>query len=162
MMKRSISLALLVAALALLVSCSSKSEEESQNYYIGDQISTAFFDYTPNSATAADSYEGYTPAEGNKLVIVDMTIKNTETYSMPMGLYDFWLDWGSGDEDYSDAMEQFCDGQLPDEYEIPINGTEEGLLIFEVPADKKDFSLGYLEIYEDESTGNAFFTYFTV
>ena len=161
-MKKRVSLILLVAALALLVSCGSKSAEESKNYYIGDKITTDFFDYTPNSASAADSYEGYTPAEGNKLVIVDMTIKNTQTYSMPMSLYDFQIQWGDGDEDFDCPLEQFCDEQLPDEYEIPINGTQEGLLIFEVPADIKDFSLGFLEIYEDNSEGDAFFTYFTV
>lgn len=161
-MKKRLTLTLMVAVIALLVSCGSKSEEESKNYYIGDKITTDFFDYTPNSAVAADSYGGYLPAEGNKLVVVDMTIKNTETYSMPMSLYDFWLDWGSGDEEYAYPLEQFCDEQLADEYEIPINATEEGLLIFEVPADKKDFSLGFLEVYEDESTADAFFTYFTV
>lgn len=161
-MKKRLTLTLMVAVIALLVSCGSKSVEESKNYYIGDKITTDFFDYTPNSAVAADSYEGYTPAEGNKLVVVDMTIKNTETYSMPMSLYDFQIQWGSGEEDFDCPLEQFCDEQLPDEYEIPINGTEEGQLIFEVPADKKDFSLGFLEIYEDESTADAFFTYFTV
>lgn len=161
-MKKRVTLILMAAVIALLASCGAKSTQESKNYYIGDKISTDFFDYTPSSAVAADSYEGYIPAEGNKLVVVDMTIKNTQTYSMPMSLYDFWLDWGSGDEEYAYPLEQFCAGQLADEYEIPINATQEGQLIFEVPEDKKDFSLGFLEIYEDESTADAFFTYFTV
>lgn len=160
-MKKKMFFALMLAALMMLAACGSKSTEESKTYYVGDKISTDFFDYTPKSAEAADSYEGYTPAEGNKLVVVNMTIKNTQTYSMPMSLYDFQIQWGNGDDDFDCPLEQFCDGQLPDEYDIPINATAQGLLIFEVPADQKDFSLSFLEIYEDNSEGDVYFTYFT-
>ena len=36
---------------------------------IGDVMRTYFFDYTVNSAYTCKEFEGYTPAEGNKLLL---------------------------------------------------------------------------------------------
>ena len=36
---------------------------------IGDTMHTAFFDFTINSAELADSFDGYTPAEGYELLV---------------------------------------------------------------------------------------------
>ena len=43
---------------------------------IGDTMHTAFFDFTINSAELADSFDGYTPAEGYELLVADITIEN--------------------------------------------------------------------------------------
>ena len=130
-------------------------------YHVGDTISTAFFDFTVNSAVASADHEGYTAQDGYKLVVADLTIKNTETYSMPMGQYDFMIAWGDGDEDFAYPLNQYCESQLADEYEIPIAGSAEGSLVFEVPSDQKDFALGFEEYYEDESVGDLYVVYFT-
>ena len=130
-------------------------------YHVGDTISTAFFDFTVNSAVASADHEDYTAQDGYKLVVADLTIKNTETYSMPMGQYDFMIAWGDGDEDFAYPLNQYCESQLADEYEIPIAGSAEGSLVFEVPSDQKDFALGFEEYYEDESVGDLYVVYFT-
>lgn len=45
---------------------------------IGDVMRTYFFDYTVNSAYTCKEFEGYTPAEGNKLLVAELTVKNTD------------------------------------------------------------------------------------
>ena len=34
-------------------------------------------------------------------------------------------------------------------------------MVYEAPADMKDFALWFLEIYDNESVGDSYFTYFT-
>lgn len=41
-------------------------------YHVGDTISTAFFDFTVNSAVASADHEGYTAQDGYKLVVADL------------------------------------------------------------------------------------------
>lgn len=159
-MKRRSMFALLLAGLLLLASCGGK-EDEDKAYQLGDKVATAFFDYTVDSAVSAKSYQGHWAAEGKQLILVELTIKNTRSYNMPMGRYDFLIQWSDEDEAFEYPLEQYCQSQLADEYEIPVNEKVQGLLIFEVPEEEEDFSLGFLEIYEDNSEGNAYFTYFT-
>lgn len=142
-------------------SSGSSGSSDDGRYYVGDEIATDFFKYTVTSAETADEYDGHTPADGCKLVVVAMDIKNTETYSMPMFASDFELQWGSGDEDYSYPVAMYCNGELMDEYEIPINGSVSTVSVYEAPADMKDFALWFLEIYDNESVGDSYFTYFT-
>ncbi len=152
---------LLAAALALLAACGPGDQaQEGDVYYVGDTISTAFFSYTVNSAEGVDSYEGYTPAEGNRLVVVDLTIRNTESYTMPMFDTDFQIQWGDGENDWSFPVEKFCDAQFAAEYEIGEGKSKQGLLIYQVPEDARDFTFGFLETYEDGSEGDVFFTRF--
>lgn len=139
----------------------SETSDPSADYYLGDVISTVFFDYVINDAMACKTYGDYTATEGNQLVVITVNIRNTETYSMPMGQQDFQIQWGTGDTDFGYPLGNYYHEQLPDEYDIPIGGIEEGKLVYEVPADCKDFSVSYLEYFQDESEGNAYFTYFT-
>ena len=50
---------------------------------------------------------------------------------------------------------------LPGEYELGIGKSINGLLVFEVPAGNKDFSISYLEMFDDDTTGDVFFVYFS-
>lgn len=142
---------------------------------IGDTMHTYFFDYTVNSAYLCDEYEGYTPADGNELLVADVTIKNTVTSTLPMYDTDFQIQWNDDADDaygfpITIAMEPYShledgellsDEMLPGEYELSIGKTINGLLIYEVPAGNKDFSISYLEMFDDDSTGDVFFVYFS-
>jgi len=44
---------------------------------------------------------------------------------------------------------------------LSVNEDRTGLLVFEVPEGYKDFSISYLEVFDDYSEGNVFFVYFT-
>ena len=133
---------------------------------MGDTMKTYFFDYTVNSAYLCDEFNGYTPAEGNRLLVSEVTVKNTFYESIVMYDTDFQIQWNSSEEDdfdfpitlYTDPV---SDEQLPGEYELGINKEETGLLVFEVPEGRKDFSISYLEMFDDDSEGNVFFVFFT-
>ena len=58
-------------------------------------------------------------------------------------------------------MDQVSDQQLPTEYELAVDEERTGALVFEVPEGEKDFSISYLELFEDGSEGDVFFVYFT-
>ena len=63
---------------------------------------------------------------------------------------------------YTDAV---SDQQLPTEYELAVDEERTGLLVFEVPAGETDFSISYLELFDDGTEegeeGDTFFVYFT-
>ena len=127
---------------------------------------TEFFDYTVNSAYLCDDYEGYIPAEGYRLLVADVTVKNTFNESIPMFDTDFQAQWTDDSEDayalpLTYYMDQVSDQQLPTEYELAVDEERTGALVFEVPEGEKDFSISYLELFEDGSEGDVFFVYFT-
>ena len=134
---------------------------------LGDTMHTYFFDYTVNSAYLCDEYEGYTPAEGNEILVADVTIKNTVTSSIPMYDTDFQIQWNDEADDAFgfpitlELDDVLNDQMLPGEYELAISKTVNGLLVYEVPAGNKDFSISYLEMFDDDSTGDVFFVYFS-
>lgn len=134
---------------------------------MGDVMHTVFFDYTVNSAYTCDTFEGYTPEEGNQLLVAEVTVKNTDRATIEMYDTDFQVQWGGHGEDeydfpitlYSD--ETVSDAQLPGVYELGIAEERTGLLVYEVPAGEKDFSISYMEVFADESEGDLFFVFLT-
>ncbi len=134
---------------------------------IGDVMKTYFFNYTVNSAYTCNEYEGYTPSEGNKLLVAELTIKNTDRSTVTMYDTDFQIQWG--DDDNDDAFDApityygntVSDDQLPEEYDLSVNEERTGLLVFEVPEDSKDYSISYLEQFSNDTAGDVFFVYFT-
>ena len=134
---------------------------------LGDPMHTYFFDFTVNSAYLCDEYEGYTPADGNELLVADVTVKNTFTSTLPMYDTDFQVQWNdAADDAYGfpitlELDDVLNDQMLPGEYELAIGKSINGLLVYEVPAGNKDFSISYLEMFDDDSTGDVFFVYFS-
>ena len=147
--------------------------------YIGDVMHTYFMNFAVNSAYTCDTLGGYTPSDGNQLLVVDLGVKNTMTRSLPMYDTDFQAQWGDSDDDEAYAWpitsnaelalsshqpvseSALSDEQLPEEYEISVNGEKTGLLIYEVPVGEKDFSVSFQEYFDDNNTGDIYFVYFT-
>ena len=139
---------------------------------LGDTIHSTFMDFTVNSAYTASEYHGHTPSEGKKVLVVEMTIKNTFKETLPMWDDDFQGQWTASaeteeyawpiteGEDGSD-LETVADEQLPAEYELAVGESRTGTLVFDVPADEKDFSVSHMELFDDGSEGDTFFVYFT-
>ena len=170
-MKMKKGLALLLSAalmLTALAACGGKEddtnggESEGEGNYIGDTVRTEWFDFTVEEAYFCDEYEGNTPESGKRLVVASMTLKSRFDESVPMFQEDFPIMWGY-DEDWDMAypIDAFTDEQLPDEYNLGIRRTKSGLLVYEVPEDQKDFSIGFMEIFEDDSEGETYFVDFT-
>ena len=157
------------SGISLLNGISEQTEGE-----LGDTMSNMFFDFTVNSAGTVDSYDGYTPSDGNQLILCNITLKNTFGEALPMYDSDFQLQWGDGDEDYAwsvDPLEEDGSGmptndQMPLEWSMDDGAVETYDLLFEVPADVTNFSIVYLEQYTDEDgndgQGDLYTVYFTV
>lgn len=139
---------------------------------LGDTMHTYFFNYTVNSAYTCGEFAGRQAAEDSKLLVVEITVKNTTTASVEMYDTDFQAQWGSGgDEDYRfpittdpetyEELEPVSGDQLPGTYELGVNQERTGVLVYEVPAGGKDFSISYLEAFEEGDEGDTFFVYFT-
>ena len=134
--------------------------------YIVDTFSNAFFDFTVNSAESAESYESIVPAEGNKLVITELTIQNTSSQTIPMFSTDFMIAWSDGDDDFALPVNYYDESitatdMFDEEYELVINEKRTGLYIFEVPEDEQDFILMFEEYFDNGEEGDLFGVYFT-
>ena len=158
---------MLVLALAL-TGCGSKEGYAEDGYAegrMGEVLHTYFFDFTVNSAYVCGELGGYEPAEGSELLVAELTIKNTGRESIPMWGEDFQAQWsdGDGEDDYSMPVKDggLTDDQLPDEYDLAVDEERTGTLVFEVPAGKSDFSVSYWEYFENDTSGDMFFVYFT-
>lgn len=172
-MKKIVS-ALLILTLALaMIGCGRKTVD-SDGYKegkLGDTMKTYFFDYTVNSAYVTNEFEGYTPSEGNSLLVAEVTVKNTFEEDIEMYDTDFQAQWDSdGDEDFSvpitydgtdEGVAPLNDQQLAGTYTLPKGEEITGLLVFEVPSGKTDLSVSYMEAFDDDSTGTTYFVFFT-
>ena len=141
---------------------------------MGDVVHTYFFDFTVNSAYTTADYNGYTPTqEGWQLLVVNTTIKNTFSSSITMWDSDFQAQWSASQEteEYSwpitddGNVPTVSDDQLPAEYDLAVDEVRTGDIVFEVPADEKDFSVSTLEIFDDGTDegeeGNTYAVFFT-
>lgn len=173
-MKRSASFLLALIMLFSLAACGEgglnlnpKDKTDTKEGYIGDTLSTAWFDFVVNDAYSCGEYHGYTPAAGKKLVVATITVKSTFKESVDMWGDDFIILWNTGENaDAEPALPAgISDDQFPDEYTLRINATECGVVIYEVPEEYKDFAIWFPEVYEDGTEeggeGDNFFVYFT-
>ena len=88
---------------------------------------------------------------------------------------DFQLGWGETDDAFTypittdletlEELEPVGEHQLPGTYTLAIDEERTGELVYEVPAGQVDFSISYLELFDDGTeegdTGDTYFVYFT-
>lgn len=137
--------------------------------YIGDTLSTCWFDFTVDDAYSCTQYNGYTAGAGNKLVVATITLKNTCGESVDMWGDDFLILWDADDGAALALPAGISGDQFPDEYVLKINETRAGKAVYEVPEDFRDFALAFQEISEDPDNpenldgieGDTFFVSFT-
>lgn len=130
---------------------------------LGDVMRTYFFDYKITSAYTCAALNGYQPTSGNQLLVVRIVMKNTDAHgSIPMFDTDFMVEWGDGEEDYAFPLGNtaLINSQLPASYELALKETRAGVLVFEVPAGSRAFTISYLELFDDDTIGDIFFTDF--
>lgn len=135
----------------------------------GDTMRTYFFDFSVDSAYTCSKYEGYVPTPGYDLLVAEITVKNTFDESLTMFDWDFVVlfDDGTQDEDvydypitsYEDVEipESALETLLPTEYDLEKGKSRTGLLLFEVPAGETEFTLSYVESFDDDTTGDVFY-----
>ena len=134
---------------------------------LGETVSTRWFDCTVEEAEARKSYESDTASGGNKLVVVELELKNTFHEAVSMYDTDFQLYWGEcGPDEWAMPLDPYCEDQLPREYDLEPGKSREGLLVYEVPQEETEFTLAFLELIENGTEegeeGDLFLTRFTV
>ncbi len=106
------------------------------------------------------------------MLVAEVTVRNTGDASIEMYDTDFQAQWGTeGETDYrvpitTDPdtymeLDTLSEKQLPSTYLLGIEGERTGLLVYEVPADQADYSISYMEAFQDGTTGETFFVTFT-
>lgn len=133
--------------------------------HIDDTFHTKFFDMTISSAAKMDTFGNKTARSGYDLIVVGMTVKNTGYATLPMYDSYFQLQWGDGDQDFANPIEQVADAdslyQFPEETKLGISASYGGYLVYEVPERYDDFWVVYQETFSDDSKGDTFACYFT-
>lgn len=143
---------------------------------IGDTMHTYFFDYTINSAYLCDNYEGYSPtfsSNADALIVAEVTVKNTHNKSIEMYDSDFQIQWDEENafeypitlnfkSEYFKNGEAIAKNMLPDIYELAVNESRTGVIVFEVPSGQNDFSISYKEYFDNDTTGDTFAVFFSV
>lgn len=131
---------------------------------IGNTMRTYWFDFSVNSAYLCDSFSGYDAADGYNLLVVDITVTNTFSEILPMYDSDFWIDWDPDDDDaYAYPVENASSlnsNILPGEYYLMVDETENGLLLYEIPDGNTDLAIAYMELTDQNETGDFFVVYF--
>ena len=145
------------------------ASEGSADAGLNTVMRTRFFDFCINEAEILDSYNGYTPADGNKLLAVTLAISTFRTDEIPMYDSDFELYWEEG-EDLNSAHpvtdnDVEVEGVLPAQYDLTAGDMRRGILLYEVPASAESFTLAYEENYTnaegEDQVGDTFYVTIT-
>lgn len=170
-MKKIISLLMAAAMIAMFTGCSSGPaaggtdnvvlpENGLAKSEIGETMRTYWFDFTVSGSFLCNTFSGYTASEGSELLAVEITLENTFSDALPMRDNDFWVQWNEDSEDAYAYPLKTVDAAnsevLSGSYNLDVNESVTGLLLFEVPGGYTEFAIVYLEVNSDEETGDAF------
>ena len=123
-------------------------EDGEANGKVGDTIELYWYDLIVRSATEVDSYAGYEPAEGNKLIDVVIYFESVFSDVSPMSNAEYSIHWGRGASQGTSSLDALDDTMMPSYWEIEPDEKIEYHLVFEVPADKDGFSLEFEASFE--------------
>ena len=163
-------LVLVLAGLMLLLAgCSPEEKDRLGEYELGEQVSTYWFDFIVEKVEPVDSYDGYHPSEGNRLVVYRLSLENTFNQTVTMVQTDFFLLWPDEEEGEesssraslggmvgSYALPKFSESQMEDTYDLTWGGRAAGDLVFEIPQEVDRAALVYEEYYVDEESETGY------
>ena len=122
-----------------------------------DVMRSEFFNLKVNSVAAADDLEGWMPKEEDyMLLVINVSITNTFTQDIPMTNSDFPVFWNTGADSNRAYPNYSFSTALPDEYDIKVDETVEGDLIYIVPKDVDAVTIEYQDVWNDEFEGDTF------
>ena len=122
---------------------------------VGKEYATKWFKFTINSLETASSFAGYNAADGNTLVIANITITNTFGSTQPFGTFDWFVDDDSLAE-YLWPMAPLNDTMMPESFDLPDGQTVTYTVVVEIPANLANPYFMYTEV---DSEGNSFTTF---
>lgn len=154
--------------------CAIRPENGEAGGMLGDTLRTRWFDMTVHGGYTTNEFDGWVPGDGYMFVVLDVTLYSF-TDDLPMFDVDFVLtSYYPVDGSYESVVEYpaitevdgkaclLSDQQLPIEYQLNNGDSVHGILLFRVPEDCKDFSLFFVEEFENGETGDTFYVDFYV
>lgn len=160
-MKKPAALLMSLVLLLCLTACGSTTDTISSiikgdvTGKIGKTYSTQWFDFSIDSITSVDSYEGEAAPDGYQFVDVVITEKNTFDEEITMGTFDFYMD-ADELEEYEWILESWHSSMMPEEFILSIGETVQYHAIFMLPVEITDIRFIYEEINELEELGATF------
>lgn len=124
----------------------------------GETYKTKWFEFTIQSIDKVDAYKDYKAKEGHRLYKVSISLKSIWDESIPMGLFDFYMDAPDFAE-YIWAIPPLDGTMMPEAYNLTPGETVQYIMIFEVPTDTAELALSYTENYESGEDGATFAIY---
>ena len=146
--------ALAALGLALFVTGCGAQDVQAE---VGQTIQTALLDFTVTDPEVLDAYPGVTVPDGDKLVRLWLTVKNTSDQTYTMFAQDFQLQWGPDAEDFGVCLTTQGEGLLPDSYELPPGKSRSGAMLAAVPQDCTALTVAYAERDADGQRVAAYF-----
>ena len=129
--------------------------------YIGDTFKAYWFNFTVDSIKGVDEYDGYTAAEGNRLIEVTTTIESTVTFAVPMYTNDFYVVWEDG---WVDPIEAAVYEKYEEFDTLESGETKTYTWCYEIPEKYERFLFAFDEVFdttsEDDKYGDEFSVYF--
>ncbi|MCL1848843.1 MAG: DUF4352 domain-containing protein [Clostridiales bacterium] len=131
---------------------------------LGEELTNSFFSFSIDRAELAAEYEGEKAVRGYTYLVAEITVINVLDKPLPMWSDDFLIQWGDGEMEYGYPIEKFAEGQMDDEFSIPVDGVVIRDMVFEVPNrdSSVEYTISYQEYYEDDVDGNTFYILFTL
>lgn len=137
----------------LLTGCGSKSVQAQA----GETVSTALFDFTVSDPQTLDSYTGIDIPDGEKLVSMNLTVKNTSEETYRMFAEDFQIQWGDGDTDFGTCLASVDDSMMPYSYKLEPGQDHSANMMVLVPTDCTQLTVAYQEMKADGEKATAYF-----
>lgn len=137
----------------LLTGCGSKSVQAQ----VGETVSTTLFDFTVSDPQTLDSYTGIDIPDGEKLVSMNLTVKNTSEETYRMFAEDFQIQWGDGDDDFGTCLASVDDSMMPYSYKLEPGQDHSANLMVLVPADCAKVTIAYQEVKANGDKATAYF-----
>lgn len=114
-----------------------------------DLMETTFFNLSVKNVTLEKELNGNS-TKGYQYLVLDLELSNADEDEKPVEMYfdDFYVEWGSGEEDYCYPLKNgLSDNQLPEEYVLYPGDIVTGQLIFEIPKKSSSVNLCYQDSY---------------
>jgi len=121
----------------------------------GVTYSTKWFDFTVNSLRTDSSFASITAANGNILVIANVTITNTFGSTQPFGTFDWLVDDDTLAE-YIFPLAPVNDTMMPTDFDLEDGKTVTYDVVLEIPAGLPNPFFMYIEIDASGAAYNAF------
>lgn len=137
----------------LLAGCAAKSVQAQ----VGETVSTVLFDFTVSDPETLDSYTGIDIPDGQKLVSMNLTVKNTSEETYRMFAEDFQIQWGEGDNDFGTCLASVDDSMMPYSYKLEPGQDHSANLMVLVPADCTQLTVAYQEMKGNGEKATAYF-----